>query len=308
MSGSGASPRVGFVGLGQMGWPMATRLRAAGFELTVLDQDPDVCRRFSAEHGAAVATSGPALGEASDVVITMLPNGAVVRSVLLGEGAGSGGVVSGMGAGTTVLDMSSSDPVGTRQLSDEVRGHGVDLLDAPVSGGVPRARTGDLAILVGGTPEQFQRCRPILEPLGSAIFHTGAVGSGHALKALNNLLSAASLAVTAEVMLVGARFGLDPSVMVDVFNASSGRNNSTEKKFRPYVLSGSYDAGFALDLMVKDIRTAQQLARRTDTPVPVSDDVVRRWEAAQAALPPGSDHTALVKYLQDEIGTSLELG
>ena len=308
MTTDGGATPVGFVGLGQMGWPMAARLRAASHPLVVLDRQPDLAQRFAAEHGGEVASSLPDLAQACDVVITMLPNGKVVRDVVLGDGAaGEVGLVAGLRRGSTVLDMSSSDPVGTRELGQRLEAEGIALVDAPVSGGVPRARRGELAILVGGGEADLERCRPLLEPLGSAVFHCGDLGSGHAMKALNNLLSAVGLLASAEVMVIGARFGLDPSTMLDVLNASSGRNNSTETKFRPYVLSGTYDSGFGLDLMVKDVRTALDIARATETPTPLSDEAVRLWMEAQQGLPSGSDHTGVARWVQERLGTSLEV-
>jgi 3-hydroxyisobutyrate dehydrogenase len=292
--------RVGFVGLGSMGRPMAARLRSAGCALTVFDARPEVVRDFVKDGGVAGAAL-PDIGRASEVVITMLPNGEIVRRVVLDEN----GLLHSMPAGSVLIDMSSSSPTGTQALGRALAEHDVAMLDAPVSGGVPRAETGTLSIMVGGDPQVIARCRPVLQPLGEHIFETGALGSGHALKALNNLVSASGLIAAAEALLIGQRFGLDPSVMIDVLNASTGRNNSTENKLKQFVLSRRFASGFSLDLMVKDLSTALELADATDTPAPFSTLCRELWSAAQAQLESGADHTAVVRWFEALARTTL---
>ena len=180
------------------------------------------------------------------------------------------------------------------------------MVDAPVSGGVSRAKTGQLAIMVGGDPAAIERARPVLAAMGSTILPTGAVGSGQAMKALNNLVSAGGFIIGIEALLVGKRFGLDPAVMVDVLNAATGMTNSSQKKFAQFVLSRSFDSGFALDLLVKDLTIALQVARETGTPVPMAGLVRELALAAQAMLPPGADHTEVARVSErlagDELG------
>ena len=297
--------RVGFVGLGMMGHPMARRLRTAGYPLVVFDRDHGVAEGFVAEHGGSVSVSLRDLAQRSEVVILMLPDGHAVREVVAG---GEDRLLDGAASGSSIIDMSSSDPGGTRELGELVADRGLHLVDAPVSGGVPRALVGELSILAGGSTEDLRRCRPLLTQLGNQIFHTGPLGSGHAMKALNNLLSAAGLLATAEVLQLGTRFGLDPELMLEVLNASTGRNNSTERKFGPYVLSGSYDSGFALAHMVKDLRIALGLAHATDTPSPLSEEVLARCAEAERALGPGADHTAVARWVQDVTGSRYDGG
>lgn len=298
------SARIGFVGLGMMGLPMAQRLRAGGYELLVHDVRPEVAEAFAAEHGATAVASLAELAAACDAVITMLPNGAIVRTVVVGPGEGEGdSLLAGVDVDTVLIDMSSSQPEGTRELGARLGERGIALLDAPVSGGVPKARSGELAILVGGADDVVARCRPLFEQLGSKVFHTGALGTGHAMKALNNLLSAAGLLATAEVLMMGTRFGLEPALMLEVLNASTGRNNSTERKFEPYVLTGAYDSGFSLDLMVKDLGIAMGIAETTDTPAPLSREVLDRCADAREALGPGADHTEVARWVQDVTGS-----
>jgi 3-hydroxyisobutyrate dehydrogenase len=173
------------------------------------------------------------------------------------------------------------------------------VVDAPVSGGVKRALDGSLAIMLGGDAEVARRVMPLLAPLGGAIFRTGPLGSGHAMKALNNYVSAAGLAAAAEAVIVGSHFGLDPLVIVDVLNASTGRNNSTENKLKQQVLSGEFASGFALGLMAKDLHTAADIARHLGVAAPLAEACDRLWSAADAALGAGADHTEIFRYLTE---------
>ncbi|HEY8418284.1 MAG TPA: NAD(P)-dependent oxidoreductase [Limnochordales bacterium] len=300
---------VGFVGLGKMGWPMAGRLVDAGFPVTVLDANEAAAARFVQERGGRRASTLRDVAAASDVVITMLPNGEVVRRVVLGSGDGTeAGLLAGMRPGSILVDMSSSDPVGTRSLGQICRERGVAMVDAPVSGGVPRAVAGTLAIMAGGDAEVIDKLEPIFSVLGQRVFRTGPLGSGHAMKALNNFVSAAGLIAAAEALLVGRAFGLDPNTMIDVLNASTGRNNSTENKFKQYILSRTFNSGFTLDLMLKDLTMAVDLARKTGTPALFASACRELWAAARSCLEPGADHTAVVQWLEQLAGVTLESG
>ncbi|MBV9523331.1 MAG: NAD(P)-dependent oxidoreductase [Alphaproteobacteria bacterium] len=289
-----AKPRVGFVGVGKMGRPMAERLLAAGYPLVIADADPTRLAGFG--EGATVAATLAELGRMSAMVITMLPDGKAVREVLLGRRNGGDRVLGGLER-ALVIDMSSASPVGTRALGEELARSGIGLIDAPVSGGVKRALDGSLAIMVGGEPSLIERARPLLAAMGRQIFMTGPLGSGHAMKALNNYVSAAGLAAAAEALTAGERFGLEPALMVDILNASTGRNNSTENKLKQFVLSGRFDAGFSLGLMAKDLRTALETARAMKAPAPLGEACVALWSAAEERLGGGADHTEIARYL-----------
>ena len=293
--------RVGFIGIGAMGHPMAARLAGAGFPLTLLDADAGRANAVAAELCATSVATGAELARGADVIVTMLPTSATVASVL----AGPDGVLAGMRPGMLLLEMSSGAPAETQALAALVAESGGTLVDAPVSGGVPRARTGELAIMAGGDAAAIDRADPLLRAMGTSIMRTGAVGSAHAMKALNNLVSAGGFLMGIEALLIGQRFGLDPAVMVDVLNASTGMSNSSQKKFKQFVLSRSFDAGFGLDLMVKDLGIAMGVARETDTPAPLSALVREMWAAAQAMLGPGQDHTAAAKVSERLAGTEL---
>lgn len=298
--GGAAKPRIGFIGIGKMGWPMAKRLAGAGFDLTIADLDSGRVEGFRAEAQARPAASLEALGLESDLVITMLPDGHAVRAVLCGRQGSSAGdrVTAGLRAGALVMDMSSSSPVGTRELGAQLAQGGLGLLDAPVSGGVKRAIDGTLAIMVGGEAQLLERARPALAVLGRDIFHTGPLGSGHAMKALNNYVSAAGLVAAAEALRMGARFGLEPATMVDILNASTGRNNSTENKLKQFILSRSFASGFSLGLMAKDLRTVGELARAIGMAAPLEERCEALWREAEERLGGAADHTEIARYLE----------
>ena len=286
------APSIGFVGVGNMGSPMVAALVKAGHRVSVFDRDADVAASVAEKTGATVAPDLVALGAASDVVILMLPDGKVVAQVAVG----AGGVAEGLRPGSLVIDMSSSFPPGTVELGAKLAEHGIALVDAPVSGGVRRAVTADLAIIAGGEDAAVERATPILEAMGTVI-RTGPLGSGHAMKALNNFVSAAGLAAACEALLVGERFGLDPGVIVDVLNASTGRNTASETKLRQFVLSGTFGSGFSASLMAKDIRAAADLAASLDMAAPMLAASTRLWNEAADDLEPGADHTAMFRHI-----------
>jgi 3-hydroxyisobutyrate dehydrogenase len=296
---------IGVVGLGAMGAPMARRLAAAGYRLHVADAVPAAVERFRADTACEVPKGLKGLGAASDVVITMLPDGAAVRAVLLGPDGKGGGAVAGFRPGTVAVDMSSSSPTGTRSLAAELEAKGVALVDAPVSGGVPRAVDGTLAIMVGGAADVVARVLPLFAPMGTAT-PVGDAGAGHAMKALNNYLSAANLTTAAEALIAGVRFGLDPKVMMDVFNMSSGRNTGTAQKIPAYVLTRSFNSGFALKLMAKDLRLALEVARAAGAETALLDETSAIYDKALAALGPQADNTDVVRYLESLIEDSDE--
>jgi 3-hydroxyisobutyrate dehydrogenase len=289
--------RVGFVGVGNMGWPMAANLVRAGFDVTAADAAPGRAADFAAETGAA---AGPvaAAAEQADAVVTMLPTSAHVAEVIEQ-------IRGVLGTGTLVIDMSSGVPGITQALAADLAGLGVGLIDCPVSGGVARARTGQLAIMAGGDAGQLRRAEPLLIAMGASVHHCGDVGAGQAMKALNNLVSAGGFLIGIEALLIGQKFGLDPARMVDVLNSATGMNNSTQRKFRQFVLSRRFDSGFGLDLMVKDLSIALEVGRDTQTPTPFAALCRELWSSAAALVGPGQDHTAAARLSELLAGTEL---
>lgn len=283
---------IGFIGLGNMGAPMADRLIAAGHRVIGFDVS-DAARDRLAASGGASADAAVDAARTADVVILMLPNSDIVEAVLTGEG----GILEAVAPGTLIVDMSSSEPLRTRALADTVAAAGARLIDAPVSGGVKGAVNGTLTIMVGGDDEDAARAHGVLELLGTPT-HVGPVGAGHALKSINNLMSASHLWVTSEAMLTGMAFGLDPEVMLAAINRSSGRSGSTEHKWPNFIVGETYDSGFALALMLKDMKIATGLADRLGIPHTVSDVVVEHWSAASTELGPSADHTEVARWLR----------
>jgi 3-hydroxyisobutyrate dehydrogenase len=297
--------RIGFIGLGQMGGPMARNLARAGYGLVAHDVDRDALERACEMTSVEAGESLRAVASRCEAVITMLPDGETVRAVVLGPGGTGDCLLAGFSRGGILVDMSSSSPLATRELGVRLAERGVAMLDAPVSGGVRKAADATLSIMVGGDAQSIARCRPFFETMGRRIFMTGPLGSGHAMKALNNYVSAAGLVAAAEGVLAAQRFGLDPGNVVDILNASTGMNNSTLNKFHQFILSRAFDSGFSLDLMVKDLNTALEVARSTGSPARLAEACLEAWTEAQATLGPGLDHTAVVRYWEKLAGTEL---
>lgn len=282
--------RIGFIGLGMMGVPMAHLLHAAGHELVIQDARPEAAAAFVDGHAGARIAGAASDFAACEVLVTMLPNSDIVDAVL----APLAGVLP---RGAAVIEMSSADPNRTRALAARLQEHGVTLIDAPVSGGVKKAIAGTLAIMVGGDIPTFERLRPVLETLGKAISHVGPVGAGHALKALNNYVSAAALIATAEAIHVGAAFGIEPATIVDVIQASTGRNNTTENKAHQFMLNGAFNSGFSLALQAKDVGIAASLGRAMGLPMALAQDVYAMTAEASEQLGAGADHTELYRFV-----------
>jgi 3-hydroxyisobutyrate dehydrogenase len=297
---AGTLPRIGFVGIGAMGDPMAACLIAAGYPVLAFDNRPQRVTEFVAAHGGAGAASLADIGKSSDVVVLILPNSAIVTDVLFG----ADGIAAHLRPGAVVIDMTSGVPSVTVSLSEQLTEQGVVMFDAPVSGGVPRALTGQLTIMAGGRDADIDGVMPILSAMGTVI-RTGRVGTGHAMKALNNLVSSGGFLIGIEALLIGSRFGIDPETMVDILNVSTGMNNSTQKKFKQFVLSRKFDSGFAMNLMVKDLTIALGIARENDVNAPFSDLCRNLWAGASAVLGPQADHTAVALLCEKLAGSQI---
>ena len=292
--------KVGFIGIGAMGWPMCANLLKGGHDLTVFDADPARAAKFVAEVGGRAASS---IGEiaGAEVVVTMLPTSAVVRQALMEDEGGA--FAKAITPGLIVVDMSSSEPGDTQALAPRLAERGAVLIDAPVSGAVPRAITGTLAIMIGGEDEAaIAKATPVLLSMGQTLFRTGPLGSGHAMKALNNYVAAAGMAAACEAILIGKRFGLDPSTMVDIMNVSTGRNFATEVVIKDQVLSERYAGSFALGLMAKDVRIAADLGEAVKLDAPVSRLIRERYATARDAIGAGRDNSAAILAWDKDLG------
>src|ERR1700735_5492141 len=247
--------------------------------------------------GKAVASLAEATKEA-EVIVTMLPTSVHVVSVV-------DEILPSLSSGKILLDMSSGAPAATQKIAGDLGAIGVSVVDAPVSGGVSRAVTGELAIMTGGDAAALDRVDPLLRAMGTTIHRIGPVGAGQAMKALNNLVSAGGFLMAIEALVIGQQFGLDPSVMTDVLNASTGMNNSTQKKLKQFVLSRRFDSGFSLDLMVKDLSIALEVGRNGSAPTPFSALCREMWASAASMLGKGQDHTAIAKLSEALAGVTL---
>ncbi|OZC59765.1 hypothetical protein CH267_06620 [Rhodococcus sp. 06-621-2] len=272
-----------------MGGPMSTRLVERGITVTGFDPTAEATHRAEAA-GVQIASTAAEAARGADFVILMLPNSAVVEAVVT-----SSDFESALSGEPIVLDMSSSDPVCTRKLASRLAELNVEMVDAPVSGGVSGAERGTLTIMVGGNDAAVTTSNQLLRILGTPR-HAGPVGAGHALKAINNLLSATHLLATAEGVAIGERFGLDPALMVELVNTSSGRSGSTDNKYPNFILPGSFDSGFGLRLMLKDMKIATSLGTAMGAPAQLGAHAVELWEKASNALPPTADHTEIAKW------------
>jgi 3-hydroxyisobutyrate dehydrogenase len=282
--------QVAFIGVGAMGAPMAGCIARSGRSVTVYDSSQERAIDVAAEHHCHAAGVIGDLAVA-DIVVTMLPTGGIVRDLYLRDG-----LAQILRRGAIAIDMSSSDPSGTRELGEALTAFGITLLDAPVSGGVPRAVQGTLTIMIGGNDKgSIERAKPLLSSMGDRLFDTGGLGSGHAMKALNNFVAAASFAACAEALLTGQRFGLDPRRMVEILNVSTGRNFHTDLVLLEHVVGGKFASGFQLGLLAKDVGIAADLAHDVGLDAPLVRLVSQRFDAARDALGYTRDHTEAIK-------------
>jgi 3-hydroxyisobutyrate dehydrogenase len=287
-------PRIGFIGIGNMGAPMAGNLVRAGYRVMVYDIAAERAKQFAQQHNAGAASSPTELAQNADLVISMLPSGREVRQVFLEMEGGA--LAANLRKGSVAVDMSSADPIGTRQLGEALASRGVALVDAPVSGGVPGAKDGSLTIMIGGDSRHVGAVKPVLACLGKRLFEVGGPGCGHAMKALNNFLAGTSFAAASEALRVGRQFGLDPAVMIDVINVSTGRSFPTDMVMKQHVLSGSFATGFALGLLAKDLKIASDLAAQLGAEAPVGRLICELWAGARDGLGGEADHSRAAIY------------
>lgn len=281
--------RIGFIGLGNMGLPMAGHLVAAGHAVRGFDLRAEAVAAFVAAGGTGARDVAEAI-DGAELAIAILPASADVRAALLAPGLP-------WRPDMVAIDMTSGEPAATIEIGRALADHGVAMIDAPVSGGVKGARAKSLTIMVGGDAATVARCEPVLGAMGQRIFRCGGLGAGQAVKALNNFVSAAGLLAAGEALTIAQRFGIEPERLVDILNVSTGRNNTTENKLKPFVLSGTHDDGFALRLMAKDVAIAAGLADQTATRGGLASETARRWSEAAAALGAGANHTEIIRLL-----------
>lgn len=294
--------KIGFIGIGNMGNPMAGQLVKAGFDVMVYDARPEAVSIFVERNGGRGAGSLREIGEHADAVITMLPDHKIVREVILG----ADGVAPSLHEGGIVLDMSTCDPTATRALAKALEPRGIHVVDAPVMGGVVFAKDATLDIMAGGDAAVIERIRPILNAMGRNVMICGSVGSGHALKALANYVNACALINCIEAMTIGKSFGLDSKFMADALTTMcAGRNHPVAKKIVPHVLTRTYGTGMALGFIAKDVKIAKETAHALGAYAPLADKVSELWSAAAEGLGGHLDQTEIARYWEEASRVSL---
>jgi 3-hydroxyisobutyrate dehydrogenase-like beta-hydroxyacid dehydrogenase len=295
-----APPVIGFVGVGAMGAPIVEALAVTCNALVVHDSDPSAVAPAVAR-GATACGFPVDVANAADLVFVSLPRPAVVETVALGEG----GLIEGTRM-RTYVDLSTTGSIVAAEVAAALTAKGVDVLDAPISGGVAGARARTLAVMAAGDPAVFERVRPLLELFGKHVVLVGEKpGQGQIAKLLNNLLSATALAITSEAVTFGVAAGLDPAVLLDVFNAGTGRNTATSAKFPEHVLTGRFASGFRLELMAKDLELCLGEARAREFPMEIGALVQELWSLAAAQAGEGADHTEIVRLFEERAGVEI---
>lgn len=284
-----------------MGMPMARHLADAGFPLSVYDNRKEALARIASHGGVSVADSPRAVAAASDIVVTMLPSSREVHEVVFG----AAGLIEGLAPGKLLIDTSSSDPSRTREIAAQLADAGIEMVDAPVSGAEAGAIAAELVFMVGGKEEAVNRAVPLLEVLGRKIFHLGEVGSGHAMKCINNLITSVTFMATAEGLILGKAYGLDPAIMNEVINESTGMSWISRMHVAQRILSRRFDDPFKLDLMMKDIDIALGLTESLHLDLPLSGTAQTLWREIQASLPRGSSVSELVRSLEKSTGVEI---
>jgi 3-hydroxyisobutyrate dehydrogenase len=293
---------IGFIGLGVMGSRMLRHLINDGHQAVIFDIDTEAAKKLSTESGAKVATSPREAAAAADVVITMLPNGEVVREATFARN----GLAEGFKSGALLLDCSSAEPWITREIAERLAKQKVEMVDAPVSGAEEGARTATLVFMCGGSDAAMARARPLLQLMGKHIFHVGPIGAGHTMKAINNVTTALSFLCTAEALLIGKSYGLNARAMLDVMNVSTGYSFATQNRFLQDVITRKFEDQFKLDLMLKDMGIARELAEAHRLPAPMSELGRERWRRAVEVLGPGAVTTEIVRFVEQEMGVELK--
>ncbi|HNM85091.1 MAG TPA: NAD(P)-dependent oxidoreductase [Mycobacterium sp.] len=289
--------RLGFVGLGNMGFPIAERLLAAGHRVLAYDIRRDALDGLVAQ-GAEAAASATAVAESAETVLMSLPAPQAARMVATAVGAGT--------RVRRVVDLSTIGSSTARAIHAELASRGIGYVDSPVSGGAAGARAGTLAVMMSGSDDDVDAVLPVIETFGRPIRLGTRPGAAQTMKLLNNLLAGSALAITAEAMVMGVKSGLDAPTMIEVFNAGSGANTATRDKFPRAVLPRTFDYGFAAALMAKDLRLCLDEARELGLTLPLGDAVLRVWEDTAAALGPEADFTAVIRPIEDAAGVTVE--
>jgi 3-hydroxyisobutyrate dehydrogenase len=292
---------IGFIGIGNMGAPMAAQLARKGFALTVYDAHASTADAFAREHGARTASTAAEVGDGADAVIFMLPNDQVVQQVLFDDG-----LATRLAPGSIAIDMGTSAPAVTRSIGTRLAALDIDYLDAPVMGGVIFAKDASLDIMVSGDEAAIERCRPLFDAMGRKLWPCGDIGSAHVLKAMTNYINACAFINTLEAMTIGRKFGLDSTVMAEAIDAMcNGRQHPVVKKVIPHVLTRKFGTNMAMQLIAKDVKIAVDSAHSVGAAIPLGEATEKLWRAACEQLGGSRDHSEIVKYWEAASGVQL---
>jgi 2-hydroxy-3-oxopropionate reductase len=296
-----SSTRIGFIGLGAMGFHMATRISKAGYPLAIYDTRKEALESFQGED-VWIQSSPTEVADNADIVLVSLPSPHAAKEVALGQN----GLIHGSRI-KTYIDLSTTGESIASEIGEALFNKGIQVLDSPVSGGVPGAQNGSLSLMVSGDKTLYDQCHPLLSHIGNKIFYIGSkVGQAQAMKVINNLLSSAALALTSEAMVLGVKAGLDPTVMIDVLNVSSGRNSATQDKFKRSILNRKFDYGFKTGLAYKDIKLYLELAEKLNVPMFLGRSVGSFWNYVLTQGGEDEDNTCVIKYIEHWAGVVVE--
>lgn len=282
--------RIGFIGLGIMGLPMAKNLEAAGYSLTVFDIDES---RMEGLSKARKASTCREVAAASDIIITMLPNSPHVKEAVLGKD----GVLEGAHSGAILIDMSSIAPQASKEIAAALKKKNIEMMDAPVSGGEPKAVDGTLAIMVGGPDEVFEKIKPILKVMGGSVTLVGEIGSGNMTKLANQIIVALNIAAVSEAMVLATKSGVDPERVFQAIRGGLAGSTVLDAKM-PLILDGNFKPGFRIELHIKDLANALDTAHALGVPIPLSGVVMEEMQALRADGKSGDDHGGLVQFYE----------
>lgn len=284
--------KIGFIGLGIMGKPMAKNLLKAGYQLVVHDVNPAPVKELAAA-GAEAASSAKEVAQKAEVVVTMLPNSPHVKAAVVGPN----GVLEGAKPGMTIVDMSSIAPLAAKEVAAKAAEKGVEMLDAPVSGGEPKAVDGTLSIMVGGKKEVFEKCKAFLSKMGTSVVLCGDIGAGNVTKLANQIIVALNIAAMSEALVLGAKAGVNPEIIFKAIRGGLAGSAVLEAK-APMVLNGNFKPGFRIELHIKDLANAVETAHEVGVPLPLTSQVMEIMQALKVDGKAGNDHGGIIQYYE----------
>jgi 3-hydroxyisobutyrate dehydrogenase len=285
--------KIGFIGIGAMGYPMAKNILKEDYELYINDINKDAVKEL-VDLGAKATETGRELADCTDVIVIMLPNTEVIESVLAGEN----GLLAGIESSKVIVNMSSIDPMSSKRFASRLKDLDSDWVDSPVSGGTKGAESGDLTLMVGCKDEVLEEVRPVLEVMGDISF-VGDVGAGSGVKMINNLLLGINMTAVAEALVLGVKAGIDPEVLFEIINNSSGNSYALEAKVPNYILEGEFDPGFSIDLQYKDLQLAVTTAKELNVPLQLGNLSQQIYENAKAAGLGSNDISSVITLLEE---------